>query len=441
MKAPTPYNSEAISEEEHPKLSLWKRYKQSINFKSDLKAIFFRSHKRYATLDGARAITILLMVMFHVLFGIGKLLGDRAEQFIADFPSYLMWMWQAQGSDPLFVVCGLLVSYTLFREYDKEASIDVWRFFKRRMMRIYPLLIIAILLFLPTNDRYHEYILSNLTFTSNYFMTEGQIVPVGWSLEVQMHFYFMLPFICLLMYAIRWRVMMLVSLCVASVGYRYWLVLQYPDLYQTPFYEITQGTEFPRILADKLYYDLDARIGAFFMGMLVAYLHHYYGKSITEFFKNNLVVNFLIVSFGIYIIAWSFSFPIIDKNAEFYKPFNVDDNIFFLAFNRYAYSFGMSVLLLVALCPAGLGKAVKWFLSWAIWHPFAQLIYAIYLFHFIFIVIGAVIAFGTTDKEAITSVTVYQVFAVYFWALLLTTFFSVFAHIFIEKPFLKLRES
>jgi len=308
-------------------------------------------------------------------------------------------------------------------------------------MRIYPLFILAILLFLPTNERYPGYILSNLTFIANYFETEGQIVPVGWSLEVQMQFYFLLPFICLLMYAVRWRLLLLVSLCIAAIGYRYWLVLRYPYLFETPFYQIIYESEFPRELADKLYYDLDARIGAFLMGMIVAYLHHYYGRVITAFFKQNQFVNSLIIVLALYIIIWSFSFPLINKDDVFYKPFNVDDNIFFLAFNRYAYSFGMSVLLLVALCPAGLGRVIKWFLSWPIWHPFAQLIYAIYLFHFLFIVIGAAIAFGTLDKETITSVTPLQVLAVYLWALFLTTLFAVFAHIFIEKPFLKLRRA
>ena len=439
MKPSTPVKIETSIEEAQGRPSFWTRYKQTINFRADLKSIFFRSHKRYATLDGARAITILLMVLFHVLFGIGKLLGEKVDQFIADLPSYFSWIWQAQGSDPLFVVCGLLVSYTLFREYDKKGSIDILRFFKRRIMRIYPLFILAILLFLPTNERYPGYILSNLTFIANYFETEGQIVPVGWSLEVQMQFYFLLPFICLLMYAVRWRLLLLVSLCVAAIGYRYWLVLNYPYLFETPFYQIIYDAEFPRELADKLYYDLDARIGAFFMGMIVAYLHHYYSKVITEFFKKNLFINFLIVALAVYIIIWSFSFPLINKEDDFYKPFSVDANIFFLAFNRYAYSFGMSVLLLVALCPAGLGRTVKWFLSWSIWHPFAQLIYAIYLFHFLFIVIGAAIAFGTLDKQTITSVTALQVLAVYLWALFLTTVFSVFAHIYIEKPFLKLR--
>ncbi len=421
--------------------SLWTRYKSTINFKADLKSIFFRPHAKFATLDGARAITILLMVLFHVLFGIAKILDDKVEGFIAEFPGYFNWMWQAQGSDPLFVMCGLLVSYSLFREYDRNQSLDVMRFFKRRLMRIYPLFLLALLIFLPTNSRHDGYILSNLLFSSNYFEGQKPIIPVGWSLEVQMQFYFMLPFICLLMYKIRWRLAFLVGLCIAAVVYRYWWTANHPELYLTPFYEVVYNRDFARLLSDHLYYDLDARIGAFFMGMLVAYLHHYYGKVIVEFFKRNRLVNAFILLLGIYLIAWSFSFPLINKEDDFYAPFDPGANLMFLVFNRYVYSFGMSILLLMALCPVGPSRIVKWILSWPIWHPFAQLIFSIYLFHFVFIVFGAAIVFGTLDKDTITSATIFQVFGVYFWALVLTVIFSSFAHIYIEKPFLRLREA
>ena len=121
--------------------SFWSRYKRAIDFKRDLKDLYIRPTTRYATLDGARAITILLMVLFHVMFGIVMLFhGDfqKIDYFISHFPHYLRWMWQVQGSDPLFVMCGLLVAYTLFREYKKDGSIQILRFYKRRLMRILP---------------------------------------------------------------------------------------------------------------------------------------------------------------------------------------------------------------------------------------------------------------------------------------------------------------
>jgi len=421
-------------------VSLWRRYKQSINFKSDLKSIFFRPHDRHATLDGARAITILLMVLFHVLFGIAKILGDKVEGFIQEFPWYLNWMWQAQGSDPLFVVSGLLVSYTLFRGFDKTGSINFKDFYKRRIIRIYPLFLIALIMYFPIGVRHWDYIISNLFFSSNFFADRKPIIPVAWSLEVQMQFYFLLPFLCWLVYAVRWRIALLVSLIVAAVAYRYSVVSNNPSLYQTPFYQIVFDEDFARLLSKNLYYHLDVRVGGFLMGTLVAYLHHYHGARITAYFNRHLIVNGLILLLGLYLIYWSFSFPLINKQAEFYSPFVPEANKWFLVINRYTYSFAMSILMLLALCPAGLSKTVKWFLSWPIWHPFGQLIYPIYLFHFIFIVFGAAAAYGTTDKHALNWATVSQVLLVYAWALLFTMIFASLMHIYVEKPFLKLRD-
>ncbi len=420
--------------------TFWSRYKNSISFKSDLKHIFFRADKRFATLDGARALTILLMVLFHVLLGIVRLLDAHVDAFIQGFPTYLNWIWQAQGSDPLFVVCGLLVSYTLFREYDKNHSIDIIRFYRRRMYRIYPLFLLGLIIFLPTHRDHFDYLLSNLVFVSNLFPDKKPIIPVAWSLEVQVQFYFLLPFLCLLMYAIRKRILLLVSLCLAAVVYRYWVVSNTPELYLRPLYELLYDREFGRLLSDKLYYDLDVRIGAFLMGMLVAYLHHYHSASITAFFKRQPVVNGLILIAAIWLLIWSFSYPLMNKMDDFYAPFDPNANLWYLVLNRYAYCLSMSTLMLLALCPVGLSNVVKWILSWPIWYPFGQLIYSIYIFHFIFIAVGAVIVFGTTDKDAITSVTVSQVFTIYGLAMFFTLIFGSLVHIYIEKPFLKIRD-
>ena len=422
------------------KISIWSRYRQSIEFKSDLREIFFRPHKRYATLDGARAITILLLVLFHCLYGVVKILDDNLDAFFVTFPGYLNWMWQTQGSDPLFVVSGLLVSYTLFREYDRAQSLDIKRYFKRRLLRIYPLYLIGLLIFLPANERHWDYLLSNLVFISNYLPNDKPIIPVAWSLEVQIQFYVLLPFLCLLLYKIRWRIPLLIGLILATLGYRYWVVASNPVFYETPLYRVHYDRDFARLLADKLYYDFDVRIGGFIMGVLVAYLHHYYGKVMTAFFKQHLVVNAVLLFIALYLIAWSFSFPLFNPEADFYNDFDANANMWYLALNRYIYSLGMSLLLVMVLCPAGLSRIADWVMSWPIWHPFAQLIYPIYLFHFPFVVLGMVVTFGTTDEDKITSVSIPEIFSIFFFTLVFTLIFASIVHILIEKPFLKIRD-
>ena len=424
--------------------SLWSRYWKPINFKSDLKSIFFRSHTRHATLDGARAITILLLVLFHVLYGVILLLkGNTAnlEAFFVAFPDHLNWMWQTQGSDPLFVISGLLVSFTIFRELKRTGSLDIWRFYKRRLMRIYPLFILALLLYLPSREHNWDYLLSNLFFVSNYIPGHKTIIPVGWSLEVQMQFYLLLPVLCLLVLAIRWRIALLAGLSIAAVIYRYWVVASNPEFYETPLYQVIYDNHFANLMADNLWYDLDVRIGGFFMGVLVAYLHCYYGKTITAYFKRHLFINATILAIAVYMIFWSFGFPLLNKGADFYNHFDAIENLWYLAFNRYVYSLGMSIIVLLVLCPAGLSRIVNWVFCWPVWHPFGELIYSIYLFHFPFIALGALITFGTTNRDSVTSVSVLQILSIYCWSVAFTVIFSALVHIYIEKPFLRMRES
>jgi peptidoglycan/LPS O-acetylase OafA/YrhL len=423
--------------------SLWSRYKDALDVKADIRAVFFRRHERHATLDGARAITVLLMVLFHVLFGIVVLFDDNAvyiDQFISNFPRYLGWMWQSQGSDPLFLMCGLLVSATLFREYDKKQSIDIPRFYKRRLIRVVPLFVVALLIYGPLDKDNIENLWSNLIFMSNYIQGERHIVPVGWSLDVQLHFYLLLPFLVLMMYGVRWRIAFLVALCVASVAWRYYIVARAPDIYTTPFYQIIYDGDFGSLLADQLYYDLDVRVGAFFLGMLVAYLHHYYAGPIKSFLARHWVLNTSLVLSGFTLIAASLSLPVENRNADFYQQFDANMNFWFLVADRYIYSLGLSILLLMAMCPAGISRGLEWLLSWKVWHPVAQLIFPIYLFHFVFIVIAAMLTFYTTDRSVITQVHTYQVFLLYFWTVVLTMGFSTIVHAYIEKPFLTLRD-
>src|SRR5690606_16624543 len=86
----------------------------------------------------------------------------------------------------------------------------------------------------------------------------------------------------------------------------------------------------------------------------------------------------------------------------FYHPFDTGRNLLYLVVNKYQYSAGVSMIILCGLFPAGLSHAVSRLLSLRLWHPFAELIYGLYLFHFIAIGIAGVLVFGTLDRTQIT---------------------------------------
>ncbi len=121
-------------------------------FKEHLRGVFFGSQERFAPIDGMRAITMLNVVLFHCLFGYTKIYDEEKNRaFVEGLPSYLNWVWQVRGSDCLFLVSGFLMGITLIREYQKTSSIDVMRFYKRRVMRIYPLFLVALAIYTMTD--------------------------------------------------------------------------------------------------------------------------------------------------------------------------------------------------------------------------------------------------------------------------------------------------
>ncbi len=379
------------------------------------------------------------MVLFHCVYGIVRAVEDKVDVFIQAYPDYLDWTWQIQGSDPLFVMCGLLVSYSLFREYDKSGTINIGRFYKYRLMRILPLFLFALLIYLPTDDDNINFVFSNLFFISNYFDEHKQIIPVGWSLSVQMQFYFILPVVVLLLFSVRWRIPTLLILLAGSFLVRYIVVTDDPLTYEIPFFNILYDKDFGHLLSDALYYDIEDRIGSFIIGVLVAYLHLYHGNKITVFFQKHLVINALVLFLAIIMILIPLFLPVHDRTSFLYNNFSETFSFWYLVANRYIYSLGIGLLILLALCPAGLSQGVKTLFSLPIWHPFAQLIFPIYLFHFPFIIVGAAVTFWSLDKNVLINVQPYQVFIIYFWAVLFTVLFSVILHLFLEKPFLAMR--
>ncbi len=211
-----------------------------------------------------RAITMLNVVLFHCLFGFMKIYDEeKSRLFIDGLPSYLNWVWQVRGSDCLFLVSGFLMGITLIREYQKNSSIDVRRFYKRRFMRIYPLFLVALAIYTMTDfDRNIQYVWANLLFITNFSAEYRNVVPVGWSLAVQMQFYLIVPFIVMMIFATRHRLLLFVLLFVAVVILRYAIVFTHPELNDTTQYSFYLGTATTRLQADLLYYNLHTRFGA-----------------------------------------------------------------------------------------------------------------------------------------------------------------------------------
>ncbi|MEO8028597.1 MAG: acyltransferase [Bryobacteraceae bacterium] len=139
------------------------------------------------TLDGWRAVAVLLVIWHHMMAG---LIPGEAEYWA--HPA----RWGAFGVDIFFGISGLLITSRLLAECRQNGAISLRAFYIRRAFRILPpaYLLIGVTAFCGLTAGPLD-VLGSLFFFRNY-------LPVGvgaretqhlWSLAVEEHFYFLWP--------------------------------------------------------------------------------------------------------------------------------------------------------------------------------------------------------------------------------------------------------
>jgi peptidoglycan/LPS O-acetylase OafA/YrhL len=146
------------------------------------------------TLDGWRAISILLVIFYHGFDSMRRACGPRID-FLAPF-AHLGWV----GVCIFFGLSGVLITSRLLEEQARRGSIDLWKFYLRRVFRILPPILLLLGVFsilatwfhLPASlpDR-----LRALFFASNYGPGPGWYLAHTWSLSLEEHFYLIWPMV------------------------------------------------------------------------------------------------------------------------------------------------------------------------------------------------------------------------------------------------------
>ncbi|MEA5428501.1 acyltransferase family protein [Arcicella lustrica] len=143
--------------------------------------------KRNQSIDFLRTIAVSLTLFRHFK--------------ISNFLHKIGWI----GVDLFFVLSGLLVSGLLFNEYKKTRKINFVRFFVRRGLKIYPLfylLFIAVVIHTQLHPEFKisiRHFVAEAFFLKNYFGTSDYALIHTWSIDVEEHFYFILPILLIIL--------------------------------------------------------------------------------------------------------------------------------------------------------------------------------------------------------------------------------------------------
>ena len=391
-------------------------------------------HDHRSIIDFMRAIGILLVICFHVVLGITTLLEpDQVPGYIDEIPRVFNIWWQAMGSEIVFLFSGFLLSYLLLREFVRTDGIDIREFYVRRLSRIVPLYAVALALYALVRDFGAGELLLNILFVSRLFDVTT-IIPVGWSLEVLVQSYVLLPFLVLLFIRSKIPIVLSTISIFAFLALRYVAFALDPASYETPFYALFMGQK-PTETQQATYYLLHYRATPFLLGFLVAHLVIERNAALETMFRNR-VTSLAVAIASVLLIAGSAFLPIHDPESAIYTITSDRFWLYFWTLQRFVFSVGICGIALVTWY--GRSAFVRAFVrisGWRVWKTVSANIYSIYLFHPVFLIPGAAIGFRTVSKEGILPVHLGEVLVTIVAVAALSAFFgAVLTTKYLELP-------
>ena len=153
---------------------------------------------RIAVLDGVRGVAILLVIVFHGYNTLPAAFHGGTFVAIAHEGGHL-------GVDIFFVLSGYLITSLLLEEYKRTGSIDLRRFYERRVRRIFPAyyVFLAVVGVLALGELLHVsllgWLLSAFYLTDYAFGNTAVWIVHSWSLSVEEQFYLFWPALIMLL--------------------------------------------------------------------------------------------------------------------------------------------------------------------------------------------------------------------------------------------------
>lgn len=158
-----------------------------------------KEEKYYPYIDSLRAISCFFVIIFH----------SYTIAFIRDVEKSTLFQGGYMGVDLFFVLSGFLITKNSINQYASKGTFKIGTFYLKRILRLYPPLLIATLIFLVPLLYYNaNFALSNafflLTYTGDCVLLFQKIWPAlqypsmfshCWSLAVEEQYYLIFPLI------------------------------------------------------------------------------------------------------------------------------------------------------------------------------------------------------------------------------------------------------
>jgi peptidoglycan/LPS O-acetylase OafA/YrhL len=149
------------------------------------KALDTSTHSRIPSLDGLRALSIALVLVAHFSYSNGSPIRHSA----------LMDVYAHYGVRIFLVLSGYLITTLLRREQEQTGTINLRRFYVRRVYRLMPAaylyLIVVTVVFRQSLP--HKYLVAAYLYLTSYALHSPWVLMHLWSLSVEEQFYLLWP--------------------------------------------------------------------------------------------------------------------------------------------------------------------------------------------------------------------------------------------------------
>jgi len=384
-----------------------------------MRGIFDDSTGNRAFIDLLRTIGILQVVLFHVIHGIIRFAPTSdIPAFIERMPNWMNFAWQAYGVDMIFVISAFLLSWSLLLELNQKGQIDFRSYYVRRLSRILPLYYIALVAYSIGQGNSVLEIVTSALFIG-YIVSDYNVIPVGWSMEVMILYYLVLPRLLTGLNKSHRPVIWITIAILAVAVWRYLHLTTQPE--DPAFLFLTMiETKASSPAGFDLYFRPWFRSPAFFMGTAMTYLLA--NRTVSKSWITPVIAVILIVP-----TLW---LPVQDSDSFVYQWMSPTLLAIYWALAPVIFASAFGCLLIWGLLR---GMVRPWKIR-PIFQAFSLNIFSVYLFHMPFLAIAAVLVFQSTDASILGSATIWHVLAVFVVTSLLTYLTAWPVTRFIEHP-------
>ena len=359
--------------------------------------------------DGLRALSIILVFGFHVLWCAQLVIRDTYEQFL-NLPTWVQVLKRgALGVELFFVISGFLIGRLLIQEFQRTGTLDLKRFYIRRFVRLMPAYWVALgltavgVLFTTYPLQVFERQISsnldtiwaNLLYVNNFLPANDQFFSHSWSLAVEEQFYLLCPLLLLFILRrqlTRFPVQVVAFLCASYFATRWYFQAETMDtiaaycggstehardallnanlqMMVSKYHACVAAVEF-----DTLYDNLYTRFFGFIAGIAAA-LCHVIGSERTEAFFKSSALRYPLALLALAAMCM----PFVDHVAI------TDNETLYFVSRTLAYPLldcGAAYWMMMMIHGGStLEQRISRLFSHRWLYPIAQLSYSLYLFH------------------------------------------------------------